>query len=128
MTTMCVGVPNCNGTGRGGCGSGGCGPLLNGTGACDQPAVVFRSFFRFTLICLPLAICAARLHSRGAGSPAMVTQDVNRCLAVARVAASRRGAAGRGRESQEQRTRHATNGPVVPYPAYPPPSVCDIPV
>jgi hypothetical protein len=94
------------------------------TGDCVDPTVVFRSLFRFTLICLPLAICAARLHARGAGSPAMVTQDVNRCLAVARLAASRRGTPGRGPEALAWRPQTSANGRLL---IYPPPSVCDIP-
>jgi hypothetical protein len=76
------------------------------------------------LICLPLAICAARLHSRGAGSPALVTQDVNRCLAVVRVAASRRGASGRAQQMVEGRTQAPPSCPLV---VYPPPSVTSIP-
>jgi hypothetical protein len=97
---------------------------LTRTEDCDHPTVVFRSIFRFALICVPLAICAARLHSQSAGSPAGVTQDVNRCLTVVRVAASRRGAAGRGRHALVGRPQTHSNGLPV---SYVPPSVCDIP-
>ncbi len=75
------------------------------------------------MICVPLAIFAARLHSRGAGSPVGVTQDVNRCLAVVRAAASKRGS-GERESSSVGRPQAQSNGLVV---TYPPPSVCDIP-
>jgi hypothetical protein len=83
-----------------------------------------RSVSRFILICVPLVICAARLHSRGAASPTGLTQDVNRCLAVVRVASARRGAGARSRAHLE-RPKIEANGLVV---TYPPPRVCDIPV
>ncbi len=85
--------------------------------------MISRSVSRFILICVPLAIFAARLHSRGAGSPTGVTQDVNRCLTVVRLAASKRGTDGRARSSVG-RPQTQLNGLVV---TYPPPSVCDIP-
>jgi len=86
--------------------------------------VISRSVSRFILICVPLAICAARLHSQGAGSTSVVTQDVNRCLTVVRLAASRRGNAGRGRQAL---IRHPESPPSGLPVSYPPPSVWVIP-
>jgi hypothetical protein len=93
---------------------------LPGTRNCDRDDVISRSVSRFILICVPLAICAARLHSRGAAPPSIVTQDVNRCLAVVRLAASRRGSAGRGRHALLRQPESPLAGLPI---AYPPPSV-----
>jgi hypothetical protein len=124
MTTLCANVPNCNVASRGN-------PEIRRlrwgfarTEDCDHPTVISRSVSRFILICVPLAIFAARLHSRGAGSPVGVTQDVNRCLAVVRAASSRRGGGERERHAHVERPETRTSGLVV---SYPPPSVCDIP-
>lgn len=46
---------------------------------------------RSVLICLALTISAIRLHSHSLGTPTAVGQELNRCLAVVRVATSRRG-------------------------------------
>ena len=99
MTALCAGDGNCNGPAATGTGNQAVAGRLAGTRNCDHPVVISRSVSRFILICVPLAICAARLHSQGAGSPTVVTQDVNRCLTVVRLAASRRGNAGRGRQA-----------------------------
>jgi hypothetical protein len=46
---------------------------------------------RSALVLIPLLLCASRLHSqRGASSMQGMTQEVNRCLTIVRVAASRR--------------------------------------
>jgi hypothetical protein len=74
--------------------------------------VISRSVYRFVLICVPLVICAARLHSRGA-SPTGMTQDVNRCLSVVRMAATRRGAGGRAHQALAERPETRTSGLVV---------------
>ena len=97
---------------------------MSGTRNCDHPLVISRSVSRFILICVPLVICAARLHSRGAASPAGVTQDVNRCLTVVRLAASRRGNGERGHHAL---IRHPDSPPSGLPVSYPPPSVCVIP-
>ena len=94
MTALCAGDGNCNGPAAAEAGIRRLRRRLAGTRDCDHPAVISRSVSRFILICVPLAICAARLHSQGAGSPSVVTQDVNRCLTVVRLAASRRGTQG----------------------------------
>ena len=122
MTALCAGDGNCNGRVDREARDQAVEPDPGGNRDCDQPIVVSRYVSRFILICVPLAIFAARLHSGGAGSPTGVTQDVNRCLTVVRVAASKRGS-GRGRESV-RRPQTQSNGLLV---AYPPPSVCDIP-
>jgi hypothetical protein len=44
-----------------------------------------------TVVLVPLLlVCAARLHAQRGASPHGVTQEVNRCLTVMRVASSRR--------------------------------------
>jgi hypothetical protein len=45
---------------------------------------------RSALVLLPLLVCAGRLHAQRSANPQRVTQEVNRCLTVVRVAASRR--------------------------------------
>ena len=124
MTALCAGDGNCNGPAGRESGNQAVEGRFAGTRNCDHPVVISRSVSRFILICVPLAICAARLHSQGAGSPSGVTQDVNRCLTVVRLAASRRGHAGRGRAGLVRRPESQPSGLLV---AYPPPSVCDIP-
>jgi hypothetical protein len=39
---------------------------------------------------LPLALCAGRMHFQTPQTPGAVTQEVNRCLTMVRVAATRR--------------------------------------
>lgn len=56
----------------------------------DGMAVGFRSFVRAALMMVPLVSCAARIHAHVLDAPDMLTQDVNRCLSLVRVAASRR--------------------------------------
>ncbi len=46
-----------------------------------------------------LLVCAGRLHAQRGGSPQGMTQEVNRCLTVMRVAAARR----RTNEDERQR-------------------------
>ena len=48
-----------------------------------------------------LLVCAGRLHAQRSGSPQGMTQEVNRCLTVMRVAAGRR----RTAENERQRER-----------------------
>jgi hypothetical protein len=54
-------------------------------------AIVFlRVVVRPTLILLPLLTSAVRVNAHTVQTPIGVTQEVNRCLTVVRVAASRR--------------------------------------
>jgi hypothetical protein len=39
---------------------------------------------------LPIALCAGRMHFQTPATPGAVTQEVNRCLTMVRVAATRR--------------------------------------
>ena len=45
---------------------------------------------RFTLLLVPLVVCAARLHAQGAASPAAALQEANRCLSLVRASSKRR--------------------------------------
>ena len=60
-------------------------------------------FTRCALVLIPLLICAGRLHTHRSGSPAGMTQEVNRMLTMVRVAASR-GKNGRARDGQSRIT------------------------
>jgi hypothetical protein len=48
---------------------------------------------RSVIMLLPVAICAGRMHFQTAANPGSVTQEVNRCLTMVRVAVTRRGGA-----------------------------------
>jgi hypothetical protein len=52
--------------------------------------VFLRVVVRPTLILLPLITSAVRVNAHTVATPIGVTQEVNRCLTVVRVAASRR--------------------------------------
>jgi hypothetical protein len=58
-------------------------------------------FTRSALVLIPLLLCAGRIHSQRNGSVQGVTQEVNRCLTIVRVAASRRRDR-KGRQSVER--------------------------
>jgi hypothetical protein len=45
---------------------------------------------RAFLMIIPLVICVGRLHVHAVESPGAVTQEVNRCLTMVRIAATRR--------------------------------------
>lgn len=45
---------------------------------------------RVVMFTVPLLTCAGRIHARAVESPDRMTQEVNRCLNMVRVAASRR--------------------------------------
>jgi len=64
--------------------------------------VQFRSVARIVLILLPLATTAARLHGHHVDAPDLATQEVNRCLNLIKIAASKRGDE-RGMKRQECR-------------------------
>ena len=53
---------------------------------------------RSALVLIPLLLCAGRLHSQRAATMQGTTQEVNRCLTIVRVAASRR----RNRKSDDR--------------------------
>lgn len=51
----------------------------------------FGTLARSAVVLLPLlVVCAARLHAQRTAAPDRMTQEVNRCLTVMRVAAARR--------------------------------------
>ena len=60
-----------------------------------------RFVTRCAFVLLPLLIFAGRLHAQRAATPGGMTQEVNRCLTIVRVAASRR------KSSQEREERQA---------------------
>jgi len=51
---------------------------------------VLRSIARVALMIVPVVTCAARIHTHTVDAPDAMTQEVNRCLRLVRVAASRR--------------------------------------
>jgi hypothetical protein len=53
--------------------------------------VHFRAAARFALILLPLTTTATRLHALRVEAPDLATQEVNRCLNLIKIAASKRG-------------------------------------
>jgi hypothetical protein len=52
------------------------------------------------LILASLTVCASRLHGQSSLTPAGVTQELNRCLSVVRIAASRRSNGSQGRTEE----------------------------
>ena len=65
--------------------------------AIVRGVIVRHPLTRSLILLLPLTVCAARLHRSAASPPRAVTQEINCCLSLARVAASsRRNRAGRG--------------------------------
>jgi hypothetical protein len=61
--------------------------------------VSFKVITRCALVLLPLIVCAGRLQAQRSRSPESMTQEVNRCLSMVRVAASRRRTERRGTET-----------------------------
>jgi hypothetical protein len=57
---------------------------------CFVEGVRLSPLTRSALVLIPLLLCAGRLHAQRARSPEGVTQEVNRCLTLVRVATSRR--------------------------------------
>lgn len=53
--------------------------------------MVLKVLTRATLIVIPIAMLATRLHARMTQPPITTTQEVNRCLLLVSTAASRRG-------------------------------------
>jgi hypothetical protein len=47
-------------------------------------------FGRVALIMMQLTMCAARVHAHPADAPDVTTQEVNKCLRLVRISASRR--------------------------------------
>jgi len=62
---------------------------------------------RVVLIVLPLMTTATRLHAHRLDAPDLATQEVNRCLKLVRIAASRRDSDQRGEDSVAPRGTHA---------------------
>ncbi len=58
-----------------------------------------RVWTRSALVLLPLLVLAGRLHAQRTASPQGMTQELNRCLTIVRVAASRRRGEASGRET-----------------------------
>jgi hypothetical protein len=58
--------------------------------------VRFKVITRCALVLLPLLLCAGRLQAQRSRGPHNMTQEVNRCLSIVRVAASRRKTERRG--------------------------------
>jgi hypothetical protein len=48
------------------------------------------SFARAVLMMMPIVTCAARIHAHIVDAPEAITQEVNQCLRLVNVAASRR--------------------------------------
>jgi hypothetical protein len=57
---------------------------------CDVHGVLRYSLPRTLLVVVPLAISAGRFHIHTVATPVAATQEVNRCLTLVRIAASRR--------------------------------------
>jgi hypothetical protein len=54
------------------------------------PPVLRHPIPRAFLIFIPLVICASRVHGHAVATPGALTQEVNRCLTLVRIAATRR--------------------------------------
>lgn len=62
-----------------------------GIGLATTAEVRFRFAARLVLILLPLTTTASRLHAHTVTAPDLATQEVNRCLNLIKIAASKRG-------------------------------------
>jgi hypothetical protein len=51
---------------------------------------VLRWLAQATLIMVPIVTCAARIHAHVVDAPDTITQELNQCLRLVNVAASRR--------------------------------------
>ena len=63
-------------------------PKLGGTDFATLPSML-RSSCKVVLIASACLLAAAKLHGRGATSPVVTTQEVNRCLVLVRAAAGK---------------------------------------
>ena len=63
----------------------------------------FRFAARLVLILLPLTTTASRLHAHTMTAPDLATQEVNRCLNLIKIAASKRGDGRKLAGSERQR-------------------------
>jgi hypothetical protein len=54
------------------------------------PPVLRHPIPRSFLMLLPLVICVGRVHGHAVATPGAFTQEVNRCLTLVRIAATRR--------------------------------------
>jgi hypothetical protein len=55
-----------------------------------HPYVLRHPIPRAFLMLIPLVICFGRLHVHAVETPGALTQEVNRCLTMVRIAATRR--------------------------------------
>jgi hypothetical protein len=51
---------------------------------------VLRRLARVVLIMVPVVTCAVRIHAHAVEAPDAITQELNQCLRLVKVAASRR--------------------------------------
>lgn len=56
----------------------------------SQPVRLLRWIARVTLILVPIVISAARIHTHVVEAPDAITQELNQCLRLVNLAASRR--------------------------------------
>ena len=75
--------------------------------ACERRGVLRYLCSRSLLILLPLAVCAGRLHGHTVTTPIGVTQELNCCLTMVRIAATRRSAPPQVRRVRAPRARSA---------------------
>jgi hypothetical protein len=61
--------------------------------AMVMPMARRHPLLRMMLVLMPLMASTARLHAHSADTPIAVTQELNRCLTMVRIAATRRPAA-----------------------------------
>jgi hypothetical protein len=74
--------------------------------------VILKVLTRATLIVIPIAMIATRLHARLTQPPLTTTQEVNRCLLLVHTAASRRGKGGPIRNAPAIRPLNPVIAPV----------------
>ena len=55
-----------------------------------HPGVLRHPIPRAFLMIIPLVICVGRVHCHAVAEPGALTQEVNRCLTMVRIAATRR--------------------------------------
>jgi hypothetical protein len=58
--------------------------------ACASTVRVVRRLAQVTLMLVPIVTCAARIHAHVVDAPDTITQELNQCLRLVNVAASRR--------------------------------------
>jgi hypothetical protein len=81
---------------------------MSGYRACLVCGVSLTAPLRAVLIVLPLMTTATRLHAHIFDAPDLATQEVNRCLKLVHIAASRRASDRRGDEGVRPPRVHAS--------------------